>query len=122
MKKFTIEEISKLTTIRDRWIKEKVRRLKEIYPDLITGGGKPGANNKYLVDESLLGEIISVKHNKVKDGKIIVKSKKKGTRGKYNEPTKMVNFRCPISKIDELKLCVKAKLLEWSKGDGVIKN
>jgi hypothetical protein len=114
MKRFTIEEISKLTTIKRMWIKEKVKRLKEIYPDLITGGGKPGANNKYLVDESLLGEVISVKSKKKKETRV--------AKSKYNEPTKMVNFRCPISKIDELKLCVKAKLLEWSKGDGVIKN
>lgn len=33
---------------------------------------------------------------------------------KYNEQTKIVAFRCPLSKVDELKLIVKSKLLEWS--------
>jgi hypothetical protein len=51
-------------------------------------------------------------------------NKKKETRGgtrqgsgakpKYNEETKTVAFRCPISKVEELKLIVKSKLLEWS--------
>jgi len=50
--------------------------------------------------------------------------KKKDTRGgtrqgsgakpKYNEKTKTVAFRCPMSKVDELKIIVKSKLLEWS--------
>ena len=37
---------------------------------------------------------------------------------KYKEidPTKTVSFRCPLSKIDELKLYVNAKLSEWSQG------
>jgi hypothetical protein len=51
-------------------------------------------------------------------------AKKKKTRGgnrkgsgakpKYNEQTKTVAFRCPLSKVDELKLVVKSKLSEWS--------
>ena len=50
--------------------------------------------------------------------------KKKNTRGgtrqgsgakpKYNEQTKTVAFRCPLSKVDELKIIVKSKLSEWS--------
>jgi len=54
------------------------------------------------------------------------KSKRKETRGgtrqgsgakpKYNEQTKTVAFRCPLSKVDELKIIVKSKLLEWSQG------
>jgi len=50
--------------------------------------------------------------------------KKKETRGgtrqgsgaklKYSEQTKTVAFRCPLSKVDELKLIVKSKLAEWS--------
>ena len=49
-----------------------------------------------------------------------LKSKRGGTRQgsgakpKYNEETKTVAFRCPLSKVDELKLVVKSKLLEWS--------
>lgn len=37
-----------------------------------------------------------------------------GAKPKYNEQTKTVAFRCPISKVDELKLVVKSKLSEWS--------
>lgn len=48
------------------------------------------------------------------------KSKRGGTRKnagakpKYNEVTKAVAFRCPMSRVDELKLIVKSKLSEWS--------
>jgi len=37
-----------------------------------------------------------------------------GAKPKYNEETKTVAFRCPISKIDELKQLNKAKLSGWS--------
>ena len=37
-----------------------------------------------------------------------------GAKPKYGEQTKTVAFRCPLSKIDELKLIVKSKLSEWS--------
>ena len=37
-----------------------------------------------------------------------------GAKPKYNEQTKTVAFRCPLSKVDELKLIVKSKLSEWS--------
>jgi hypothetical protein len=37
-----------------------------------------------------------------------------GAKPKYSEQTKTVAFRCPLSKIDELKLYVTAKLSEWS--------
>ncbi len=53
-----------------------------------------------------------------------IKNTKKETRGgtrknagakpKYSEQTKTVSFRCPLSKVDELKLIVKTKLSEWS--------
>jgi len=36
-----------------------------------------------------------------------------GAKPKYKEQTKTVAFRCPLSKVDELKLYVKAKLSEW---------
>jgi hypothetical protein len=39
-----------------------------------------------------------------------------GAKPKYNEQTKTVAFRCPLSKVDELKLIVKSKLSEWSAG------
>ena len=37
-----------------------------------------------------------------------------GAKPKYNEQTKTVAFRCPLSKVDELKIVVKSKLSEWS--------
>ena len=37
-----------------------------------------------------------------------------GAKPKYNEETKTVAFRCPMSKVDELKLIVNSKLSEWS--------
>ena len=37
-----------------------------------------------------------------------------GAKPKYSEQTKTVAFRCPLSKVDELKIIVKSKLLEWS--------
>ena len=39
-----------------------------------------------------------------------------GRKSAFTEPTKTVSFRCPLSKIEELKLYVNAKLLEWSQG------
>ena len=39
--------------------------------------------------------------------------KNAGAKPKYNEETKTVAFRCPVSKVDELKLIVKYKLSEW---------
>jgi len=37
-----------------------------------------------------------------------------GAKPKYNEETKTVAFRCPLSRVDELKLIVKSKLSGWS--------
>ncbi len=42
-----------------------------------------------------------------------------GQKKKYGEETTTVAFRCPVSKVPELKNIVHLKLLEWSnKGDG----
>jgi len=40
--------------------------------------------------------------------------KNAGAKPKYNEQTKTITFRCPLSKVDELKLVVKSKLSEWA--------
>jgi hypothetical protein len=40
--------------------------------------------------------------------------KNAGAKPKYKEKTKTVAFRCPSSKVDELKLIIKSKLSEWS--------
>ena len=42
------------------------------------------------------------------------KRKNAGRKSAFNEPTKPVSFRCPLSKVDELKLIVKSKLSKWS--------
>ena len=36
-----------------------------------------------------------------------------GAKPKYNEQTKTVAFRCPLSKVDELKKIINAKLNEY---------
>jgi len=38
-----------------------------------------------------------------------------GRKGKFDEPTKPVAFKCPISKVGEFKEYGNAKLSEWSK-------
>ena len=38
-----------------------------------------------------------------------------GAKPKYGEKTDTVAFRCPISKIPELRQIVKSKLSEWKK-------
>ena len=40
--------------------------------------------------------------------------KNAGAKPKYNEETKTIAFRCPISKVNELKSIVKAKLSDWA--------
>lgn len=57
MKTFTITELSRYTTLKSRWLKEKVRKLKSRYPQYIKGGGRPGANNRYRVDIRLLDKV-----------------------------------------------------------------
>ena len=42
------------------------------------------------------------------------KRKGAGRKSPFTEATKTVSFRCPLSKVDELKLIVKSKLSEWS--------
>ena len=37
-----------------------------------------------------------------------------GAKPKYNEPTKTIAFRVPISKIDEIKQTVKSMIESWS--------
>ena len=36
-----------------------------------------------------------------------------GAKPKYSEKTKTISFRCPMSKVDELKMIVKSKLMGW---------
>ena len=36
-----------------------------------------------------------------------------GAKPKYNEQTKTVAFRCPLSKVEELKTLIRSKLSEW---------
>jgi hypothetical protein len=37
-----------------------------------------------------------------------------GAKPKYSEPTTPIAFRCPVSKVVELKALVKSKLSEWA--------
>ena len=48
---------------------------------------------------------------KIKNGKKETRGgtrKNAGAKPKYNEQTKTVAFRCPLSKVDELKIIVKS--------------
>ncbi len=57
-----------------------------------------------------------MKENKIKKEKSKRGGKRTGSgqKLKYNEETKTVAYRCPMSKVDELKILVKSKLSEWS--------
>ena len=48
------------------------------------------------------------------------KRKGSGQKLKYNEPTKTISFRCPISKIGKLKEIIKNELLEFTNKQKVI--
>ena len=54
-------------------------------------------------------EIIIEKFGKMSGGKRL----NAGAKPKYNEQTKTVAFRCPLSKVDELKKIINAKLNEY---------
>lgn len=41
------------------------------------------------------------------------KRKGAGAKPKYDEMTKTVAFRVPLSKVDEIKSIIKTKLSEW---------
>jgi hypothetical protein len=41
------------------------------------------------------------------------KRKNAGSKPKYDELTKTISFRVPISKIEEIKLLITHKLSEW---------
>jgi hypothetical protein len=36
-----------------------------------------------------------------------------GAKSKYNEVTTTISFRCPTSKVDEMKIAINEKLSEW---------
>lgn len=44
-----------------------------------------------------------------------------GARKKYNEKTVMISFRCPESKVEEVKKIVNDKLITWLRANGKIK-
>lgn len=44
-----------------------------------------------------------------------------GPKRKYNEQTKMVAFRCPVSMIDELKKIVNSNLDKWKTNNNTVK-
>ena len=54
--------------------------------------------------------------SKIKNGKQETRGgtrKNAGAKPKYSEQTKTVAFRCPLSKVDELKKIINAKLNEY---------
>lgn len=55
-------------------------------------------------------QIIADKFGKLSGGN----RKGSGAKPRYSEPTKVVSFRCPMSKEGELKSLISAKLAEWA--------
>lgn len=41
--------------------------------------------------------------------------KNAGAKPKYSEQTTTIAFRCPLSKVDELKSIINAKLNQWKR-------
>lgn len=41
--------------------------------------------------------------------------KNAGAKHKYSEQTTTIAFRCPLSKVDELKSIINAKLNQWKR-------
>ena len=42
------------------------------------------------------------------------KRKGAGAKKRYNEETKTISFRCPLSKIDDIKALINHRLYKWS--------
>ena len=59
-------------------------------------------------------DLMSKKKLPLKKSKAGGKRAGSGRKGKFNEPTKPVAFKCPISKVDEFKEYCNNKLSEWS--------
>ena len=72
------------------------------------GYGYPKQRHSVRYQEDLIYEILP---DIIKQGG---KRQGSGAKPKYNEETKTIAFRCPMSKVDELKIIVKSKLSEWS--------
>jgi hypothetical protein len=60
---------------------------------------------------------MGIKKQTIKQGG---KRKGAGRKSPFSEPTKTVSFRCPLSKTEELKEYVNAKLSEWAVSQGGI--
>jgi hypothetical protein len=42
------------------------------------------------------------------------KRKGAGAKKRYNEETKTISFRCPLSKIDDIKALINHRLSKWT--------
>lgn len=42
------------------------------------------------------------------------KRKGAGAKKRYNEETKTISFRCPLSKVDDIKSLINHRLSKWS--------
>ena len=81
------------------------------YQDLIKLIDFEKNKSPYLIDIIDLSNGVNIlnnpKHGGTRQGS--------GAKPKYNEETKTIAFRCPISKVDELKTIINAKLNEWKR-------
>ena len=79
------------------------------YQDLIKLIDFEKNKSPYLIDIIDLSNGVNILNNPKHGGT----RKGAGAKPKYSEQTKTVAFRCPLSKVDELKKIINAKLNEW---------
>lgn len=63
MRKYSVEQIEKFTTLSDRQIRNKLKELKPKFPDDISGGGTKGKKSKYFVNSNILEFVTERKYN-----------------------------------------------------------
>jgi hypothetical protein len=63
MKKYSVEQIEKFTTLSDRQIRNKLKELKPKFPNDIIGGGTKGKKSKYFVNSNILEFVTERKYN-----------------------------------------------------------
>ena len=112
---------STISVMEAKNVVDELRKNKN-YARIICGYDKDVQNTKYytvifksklpspyLIDIIDLSNGVNILNNPKHGGT----RKGSGAKPKYNEETKTIAFRCPISKVDELKTIINAKLNEW---------
>lgn len=106
MRKYSVEQIEKFTTLTDRQIRNKLKELKPKFPNDIIGGGTKGKKSKYIVNSNILEFVTERKYN-LSDSEyqkrrtdLISKIKEDKTRNTFEE-TKW-DFFCGLTPIKSM--------------------